>query len=84
MKRNFDTLAARSPRNAAASYPKWGAMLCDDERRADMEAFFRDRMSGLDGGPRILAQTLESIKLCAAFKRAQLSSLSGFLRRTGH
>lgn len=83
MKRNFDVLAARSPRNAAARYPTWGAKLCDDERRADMEAFFRDRMSGLDGGPRILAQTVETIKLCSAFKSAQQSGLSDFLQRTG-
>ena len=33
------------------------------------------------GGPRILAQVLERIALCAAFKDRQQAALSAFLRR---
>ncbi len=83
MKRNFDALVERSPRNAAARFPTWGAQLCDDARRADMEAFFRQRIGAFDGGPRILAQTVEAITLCAAFKGAQQASLIDFLQRSG-
>jgi len=83
MKRNFDALVKRSHRNAAARFPTWGAQLCDEGRRADMEAFFRERIGAFDGGPRILAQTVETINLCAAFKGAQQASLIDFLQRSG-
>ena len=81
MKRNFDALVERSQRNAAARFPTWGRQLCDEGRRADMEAFFRERIGKFTGGPRILAQTLEAISLCAAFKRSQQGSLNEFLQR---
>lgn len=82
MKRHFDALVERSQRDAAARFPTWGARLCDEERRADMEAFFRERIAKFTGGPRILAQTAETISLCAAFKRAQQGSLAAFLQRS--
>jgi len=48
-----------------------------------MEASFRERIGAFTGGPRILAQTVEAITLCAAFKGAQQASLTEFLRRPG-
>lgn len=81
MKRNFDVLVERMPRDSAARFPKWGTQLCDDAGRSDMEVFFRERIAKVTGGPRILAQTLEQIGLCAAFKTRQQESLAGFLQR---
>ena len=46
-----------------------------------MAAFFRERSPHYGGGPRILAQTLERITLCAAFKERQQASLANFLRK---
>lgn len=83
MKRNFDALVERSPRDAAAQFPRWGNQLCDESGRADMEAFFRERIGKFTGGPRILAQTVEAISLCAAFKRGQQAGLAEFLQRAG-
>jgi len=82
MKRNFDALVERLPRDAAAHFPEWGDKLCDDASRSDMEAFFRERIGRYTGGPRILAQTAETIRLCAAFKSAQQGSLADFLQRS--
>jgi len=46
-----------------------------------VEAFFRERAPRYPGGPRLLAQTLERITLCAAFKDRQQASLAAFLGR---
>ena len=54
---------------------------CSNADRAELENFFRDRASKYAGGPRILAQTLERISLCTAFKQKQGASLAEFLRR---
>ena len=83
MKRNFDALVARLPRDAAAQFPHWGERLCDQAAHDDMEAFFRERIGKFTGGPRILAQALENISLCVAFKDRQQASLVQFLRQSG-
>ena len=80
MKRNFDTLVERLPRDAAAQFPRWGGRLCDHAAHDDMQNFFRDRIGRFTGGPRILAQTLEGISLCIAFKGRQQASLVRFLQ----
>jgi hypothetical protein len=79
MKANFDALAARAPRDTAASWPRLAGGFCSEAQRADVENFFRERAPKYAGGPRVLAQTLERIGLCAAFKQKQQASLSRFL-----
>lgn len=81
MKANFDALVARAPRDAAAYYPRLAGTFCSAPQRADVEAFFRERAGRFEGGPRILAQTLERIQLCAALKERQQNQLSIFLRK---
>ena len=81
MKANFDALVARAPRDSAAYFPHWGGNFCSEEGRADVEGFFADRAPRHTGGPRILAQTLERISLCAAFKERQQAALTTFLRK---
>ena len=81
MKANFDALVARAPRDSAASFPRWAGGFCSEAGRADVEDFFRERAPQYAGGPRILAQTLERITLCAAFKERQQASLATFLGR---
>ena len=58
-----------------------GSRISASAARADVEDFFRERAPRYAGGPRLLAQTLERIALCAAFKERQQASLSAFLRR---
>jgi alanyl aminopeptidase len=79
MKENFDALVARAPRDSAASFPRWAGSFCSEAGRADVESFFRERAPRYAGGPRNLAQTLERIDLCAAFKEKQQGKLKRFL-----
>ena len=79
VKENFDALVARAPRDAAAQFPRWAGGFCSEAGRADVEAFFRDRAPRHTGGPRILAQTLERLDLCVAFREKQKDSLKRFL-----
>jgi alanyl aminopeptidase len=47
-------------------------VFCDEQHAKDAEAFFTPaRMAQIDGGPRVLAGTLEDIRLCAAKRKAQ-------------
>ncbi|MBT8066925.1 MAG: M1 family metallopeptidase [Gammaproteobacteria bacterium] len=63
---NLDGVLARMPK------PSWGRIssiartFCDSEKRAEVEAFFADRIDSLTGGPRSLAQALERVDLCIA------------------
>ena len=81
VKANFDALVARAPRDAAAGYPRWAGTFCNEAGRAEVEDFFRERAPRYAGGPRNLAQTLERIRLCAAFKERQQASFATFLER---
>ena len=81
LKANFDALAARAPRDSPAFWPRWANNLCSEAERADVETFFRERAPRYAGGSRNLAQTLERIALCAAFKERQQPRLTAFLRR---
>lgn len=80
VKQNFDALVAKLPRDSGANLARVASGFCDEEHRADVEAFFKDRATKFVGGPRILAQTLEQIRLCSAFRRAQQTSVAAFLK----
>jgi alanyl aminopeptidase len=43
-----------------------GSTFCDTKNQAEVEAFFAGKINTLTGGPRTLAQSLESIDLCMA------------------
>jgi alanyl aminopeptidase len=80
VKANFDALAARAPRDAPAQFPRWTAGFCTESGRSEVDAFFRERSPRYTGGPRVLAQALERIALCTAFKERQQPALAEFLR----
>ncbi|MEO8055910.1 MAG: M1 family aminopeptidase, partial [Acidobacteriota bacterium] len=79
LKANFDKIAARLPRESPARFPMLASGFSDAEKRADVEAFFRDKSPKYMGGPRYLAQSLEQIQLRAALKAAQQESVNEFL-----
>ncbi|WP_394839837.1 M1 family metallopeptidase [Pendulispora rubella] len=81
VKQNFDALTARLPRNAGAQLARIGSSFCDDAHRADVESFFRERSTRYMGGPRILAQTVESVKLCSAYRSVQAPNVANFLQK---
>ncbi|HEY3350707.1 MAG TPA: M1 family metallopeptidase [Thermoanaerobaculia bacterium] len=79
LKANFDSIAARLPRESPARFPMLAAGFSDAEKRADVEAFFKDKAPKFMGGPRYLAQSLEQIQLRAVLKASQQESVNEFL-----
>ena len=79
LKQNFDAVVAKMPREATGNLPSYAAGFCDAAPRKDIAAFFDGRIEKLPGGPRNLAQTLESIDLCIAARDAQEPGVGAFL-----
>ncbi len=83
VKSHLDALLAKLPREVgadfAANLPEVGKAFCDTEHRTEVQSFFQDRVKQYTGGPRNLAQTLESIDVCIARKKALEPELSSFL-----
>jgi alanyl aminopeptidase len=80
VKQNWDLLVAKLPTDSGAGAPYVAAGYCDAEHRKDAESFFTGRSTKFTGGPRILAQVLEGIDLCIAYKNAQEASVAEFLK----
>lgn len=76
---NFDALHARLE-DGAARTPAIGSAFCSEEKATAVNAFFSSRIDSLPGGPRILANVLEEIRLCAAKVEAHQASARGFFR----
>jgi alanyl aminopeptidase len=87
VKRNYDAILARVPQGVfaggefAAALPWVASDACDERTRADVDSFFHDRSAKAVGGPRVLAQVVESISLCAHSAAAQRDSVATFLRK---
>jgi alanyl aminopeptidase len=80
VKQNWDLLVAKLPTDTGAYVPYVAAGYCEAEHRKDAESFFTGRSTKFTGGPRILAQVLEGIDLCIAYKNAQEASATEFLK----
>lgn len=83
VKRNWDAMVAKFPTDTGAFLPFVAGNYCDDEHRQDAKSFFDGRSTKFTGGPRNLAQMLEGIDLCVAYKKAQAPSVSAFLEKYG-
>jgi alanyl aminopeptidase len=87
VKSQYDAILARVPQGTfagtefAAALPWVASDACDEQTRADVESFFRDRIGRALGGPRALAQVLEGIDLCAHSAASQRDSVAAFLRK---
>jgi alanyl aminopeptidase len=80
VKQNWDLLVAKLPTDTGSYAPYVASGYCDAEHRKDAESFFTGRSTKFTGGPRILAQVLEGIDLCIAYKNAQEASVTEFLK----
>ncbi len=78
---NFDAFAGRVSRDAPGGWPMYAERLCTEKDRADVEAFWRDRVAKYPGGERNLAQALESIELCARLRTEQQKGVAAFLAK---
>jgi alanyl aminopeptidase len=81
MKANFDKLTARMPKDWGSSLVYLGDDFCDADHKADMEAFFKDKVAKLDGGPRTYAQAVETVSLCIAQQPTRQASVTAFLKK---
>ena len=83
LKQNWDALIAKLPTDTGAFAPFIAGGYCDEQHRQDAKNFFEGRSTKYTGGPRTLAQVLEGIDLCVAYKKAQEPSVTGFLQTYG-
>jgi alanyl aminopeptidase len=82
VKQRFDELVARGPHDYGAGLSRVGAAFCDEPHAADLEQFFGPRAPRYTGGPRLYRQALEDVRLCAARRARQATSVRAFLEQT--
>jgi cytosol alanyl aminopeptidase len=83
VKWNYEAITAALPREVFWYLPVMAQGFDNLDRRSDVQAFFKNKDVKLTGGPRILAQVVESIALNHAFKTAQQPRLAEFLKSQG-
>jgi hypothetical protein len=83
VKQHFDDLNSRLPGARGIPYgvtlPQRVASFCDEARAAEVGTFVLPDVSTLSGGPRNLASSVESIRLCTARRVALEPGLRSFL-----
>ena len=78
---NFDAMAKQVTRDEPGFWPYFAEGLCSEKDRADIEAFWRDRIGNYAGGERTLKKALESIQQCATLRAAQEPAVAAFLSK---
>jgi len=63
---NIERILQRIPEESWGRMTFVGTAFCNSEKHEEVQAFFAERVNSLTGGPRRLAQSLESIDLCVA------------------
>jgi alanyl aminopeptidase len=82
VKKNFDTIVRRMPQELGdygAGLPFIADGFCDEPHAAEAEQFFRPLMAAHPGGDRHLAQSIEDVRQCVAFREKQAPSVAAFL-----
>ena len=83
VKDNFDKLLAAVPKHhGQTQLINMGSVFCDEAHAKDVESFFTQaRIAQIDGGPRVLASTLEEIHLCIVKRQKQEPSAREFFAK---
>jgi cytosol alanyl aminopeptidase len=71
VRERYDVLARRLPEETLARMPQWHRGLCSTQHRAQMAQLYGERMKGVSGGGRNLAQALETVDICIRTKEMQ-------------
>jgi len=79
LRAHLPALLERTPEWSKGNVAAYGRHFCDAAHRTEVETFFTPRVQGLQGGPRILANTLETIDLCIAKAGHHRAGLASFL-----
>ncbi|PHS25314.1 MAG: hypothetical protein COA84_07885 [Robiginitomaculum sp.] len=80
---HFDDVLSRTPDVRKSALPNFGGRFCDADKGPIVDAFFTSQADKIPGYERPLAQTLEGIALCAAFKDAKGEGLAKALASRG-
>ncbi|MBW2456952.1 MAG: M1 family metallopeptidase, partial [Deltaproteobacteria bacterium] len=75
---NIDPLTEKLSSRGAGWLPGTARVFCSEEKARAAHDLFAERVTQLSGGPRELDKALESIRLCAARRQAQLASVRRF------
>lgn len=81
LKTHYDEVVEKIPSFIRSKIVYSATAFCDETHRADAAAFFTDRVKDLPGGTRDLAQALEQIQLCVAFRKSQSPNVAAFLKK---
>jgi len=81
LKHEFDQLVPQVPESHAQEVIALAGEFCDRGHLGDAEAFLADRAPRMPGGRRQLAETLEKVRLCIAYRDAQGASAGQFFAR---
>jgi alanyl aminopeptidase len=80
LKENDKTIIGMIPESFRSNiFPTFGAAFCNDVRADEWERYVRSHAAELPGYERDLAQTIESIHLCAGLKQASAADLHAAL-----
>jgi cytosol alanyl aminopeptidase len=80
LRTNLDAVVARLSPGRAGGLPFY-VRYCDEAHVSEVEAFFTPKIAALDGGPRNLANAVESMRLCVARRKAQEDSIRAFFAK---
>ena len=80
---HFDTLLGRMRSDEQGWAIEMLGGFCDARLLTETEALLRPRVGRIEGGPRALERTLESIRLCIESERRQQPGVLEFLRTRG-
>ena len=75
---NMDTFLALLPQERRSVMISLANSFCDEAKITEIKELFEPRLDKMQGGPRQLAQTIETIELCAANREAQSPSVNRF------
>ena len=81
LEEEFDRLVPVVPEAHATVLIGLAGEFCDGQHLAEAQAFFGKRAPAIPAGPRQVAETLEQVRLCIAYRDAQGSSAQRFFAR---
>jgi alanyl aminopeptidase len=81
VKERLDMILTRMPPQAGRYLVQVGVAQCDASLKPDVEAVFKDRIAKLPGGPRVFAQAMERLDLCAKQRETQRLGVVQFLSK---
>lgn len=81
MTTRFDAIAAKLPKDAPMRFPQMFDSACSSKEADQVEAFFTPLTKTYAGLGKTLAQSLESVRICARYREAQHASLQAYLQK---